>query len=173
MMMNIEHIYSIFLFQALYIYDEHISEAICYLFQNSLLHRAQSDLVVKLSPTQSPSNPTCVQQRTKVFPSSWCVKTLKTSCFSNPGKTKLRRRNYILSYRSTAPEVGIDLATPLQRPSWNQGMCSRLSASTARLSQGVTKKAFLPRIMLRSPSPSKAAPRPCSPWAMAWTRSAA
>ena len=56
---------------------------------------------------------------------------------------------------STAPEVGILLATP-----FNLFFKKRLDllASTAKESEGVTKK-FLPRIMFRSASPSQAAPK--------------
>ena len=56
---------------------------------------------------------------------------------------------------STAPEVGILLATPRildLRKSYE------FVAKTAKESDGVTKK-FFPKIMLRSASPSQAAPK--------------
>ena len=60
--------------------------------------------------------------------------------------------------RSTAPDVGMDRATPL-KPPWvlKNGMLSALATMTAKESDGLTKNCF-PRIMLRSPSPSAAAP---------------
>ena len=59
---------------------------------------------------------------------------------------------------SSAPPVGIERATPL-RPDLKYGMHScAFAAIIATLSLGLTKK-FFPRIMLRSPSPSDAAPK--------------
>lgn len=57
---------------------------------------------------------------------------------------------------SSAPEVGIDLATPVNplfgKTAW------ALAASTATESEGVTKN-YLPKIMFLSASPSQAAPK--------------
>mmetsp|Transcript_55333 Transcript_55333/g.165903 ORF Transcript_55333/g.165903 Transcript_55333/m.165903 type:complete len:227 (-) Transcript_55333:195-875(-) len=64
-----------------------------------------------------------------------------------------------LATRSTAPEVGMERATPL-RPPWaaKKGMASAYAAIIARESDGVTKN-WDPRIMFLSPSPSAAAPK--------------
>ena len=59
--------------------------------------------------------------------------------------------------RSTAALVGMDRATPAM-PFAYPGASVALAARMARLSEGVTKNR-LPRIMLRSPSPSDAAPK--------------
>ncbi len=67
-----------------------------------------------------------------------------------------------LATRSTAPDVGIDRATP-ESPFFKYGIWQALAAITAKLSQGVTKKAFRPSTMFRSPSPSNAAPKSWSP----------
>mmetsp|Transcript_2529 Transcript_2529/g.4754 ORF Transcript_2529/g.4754 Transcript_2529/m.4754 type:complete len:296 (+) Transcript_2529:147-1034(+) len=64
---------------------------------------------------------------------------------------------FFLATRSTAPEVGIDLAQPL-RPSLNCGIRSALATSMAKESEGEMKNCE-PRIMLRSASPSAAAPK--------------
>jgi formamidopyrimidine-DNA glycosylase len=61
--------------------------------------------------------------------------------------------------RSTAWLVGMDRATVLSPPwSRKKGMASALAAINAKESDGVTKN-FLPKIMLRSASPSAAAPK--------------
>ena len=49
-----------------------------------------------------------------------------------------------LATKSSAPEVGIDLATPQSPFFLKYGMCSLLAAMTASESQGVTKNAFRP-----------------------------
>mmetsp|Transcript_4179 Transcript_4179/g.15319 ORF Transcript_4179/g.15319 Transcript_4179/m.15319 type:complete len:205 (-) Transcript_4179:767-1381(-) len=59
--------------------------------------------------------------------------------------------------RSSAAAVGIDLASPLS-PLLKYGMHWAFAAMMATESEGVTKK-LLPKIMLRSPSPSDAAPK--------------
>ncbi len=56
---------------------------------------------------------------------------------------------------STAPDVGILLATPLIFYFKNR---SEWAAKIARESEGVTKK-FLPKIIFLSASPSQAAPK--------------
>mmetsp|Transcript_44837 Transcript_44837/g.124674 ORF Transcript_44837/g.124674 Transcript_44837/m.124674 type:complete len:239 (+) Transcript_44837:603-1319(+) len=63
---------------------------------------------------------------------------------------------FFLATRSKAPEVGMERAHPF-RPSLNCGMRSELAASMANESDGETKNWEL-RIMLRSASPSAAAP---------------
>merc|ERR1719261_1636477 len=61
-------------------------------------------------------------------------------------------------FLSNAAAVGMDLATPF-KPDLKYGMHScALAAIIATESDGVTKKLF-PKIMLRSPSPSEAAPK--------------
>ena len=54
------------------------------------------------------------------------------------------------AHLSTAPLVGILRAYPFTPVFWKYGMASMLAAMTARESQGETKNAFFPRIMLRS-----------------------
>lgn len=55
-----------------------------------------------------------------------------------------------IQYLSMAPAVGIDLANPLTPVFWKYGIHSKLAANTANESDGVTKNAFLPKIMFRS-----------------------
>ena len=55
-----------------------------------------------------------------------------------------------IAHLSTAPLVGILRAYPFTPVFWKYGMASMLAAMTARESQGETKNAFFPRIMLRS-----------------------
>ena len=63
-----------------------------------------------------------------------------------------------MATRSSAPDVGMDLATPLRPPLEEKyGMQLACAAMIATESDGVTKKRS-PRIMLRSASPSAAAP---------------
>ena len=59
--------------------------------------------------------------------------------------------------RSGAWEVGMERATPA-KPSLYPGTKWALAVMMAKLSLGVTKK-LLPKIILRSPSPSDAAPK--------------
>ena len=63
-------------------------------------------------------------------------------------------------YLSRAPLVGMLRAYPLHGLDLKYGMQSKLLAMTANESHGVTKNALPPKIMFRSQSPSKAAPRP-------------
>ena len=63
----------------------------------------------------------------------------------------------LVATRSSAAAVGMERARPL-RPSLKYGMHFAFAAMMATESEGVTKK-LLPRIMLRSPSPSDAAPK--------------
>mmetsp|Transcript_2328 Transcript_2328/g.8215 ORF Transcript_2328/g.8215 Transcript_2328/m.8215 type:complete len:206 (-) Transcript_2328:239-856(-) len=60
--------------------------------------------------------------------------------------------------RSRAAAVGMDRATPLSPPAKYGMHLGPYAAMMATESQGVTKNLF-PRIMLRSPSPSDAAPK--------------
>ena len=75
-----------------------------------------------LLPTKS--NPASIKERAEVFPPSWCVEALKTSSFcysASVGIGIIVLQTILLgllfwSYLSTAPEVGMDLATPLHLP---------------------------------------------------------
>mmetsp|Transcript_25761 Transcript_25761/g.86570 ORF Transcript_25761/g.86570 Transcript_25761/m.86570 type:complete len:321 (-) Transcript_25761:579-1541(-) len=80
--------------------------------------------------------------------------------FQPVGVSKHLRPSFCAT-RSTAREVGIDRATARRPPrsGANHGThFSTLAARTARESEGVTKN-WRPTTMLRSPSPSKAAPK--------------
>jgi len=75
----------------------------------------------------------------------------------HPVGTSNRLSPLAAATRSRAADVGMDRATPFSPPA-KKGMASALAAMMATESEGVTKNC-LPRIMLRSASPSCAAPK--------------
>lgn len=102
---------------------------------------------------------TGVHQIAEKFPSSWhfekfFARVLRHTknhknhyFFQNIEENDVKSQN---SYRSTAPAVGILRAYPLTPFRLKYGMVSKFAANTANESDGVTKNAFFPRIILRS-----------------------
>ena len=86
------------------------------------------------------------------------LESIKLPKYFQPVGVSKRSKFKSLATRSTAPLVGMDRATAFRPPcDLKNGMASAFAAITASESEGLTKN-FDPRIMLRSPSPSAAAP---------------
>lgn len=66
--------------------------------------------------------------------------------YFHPVGTSKNFISFLEATLSTAAAVGMDLAYPLIPVFWKYGINFRLAANTAKESEGVTKKAFFPKI---------------------------
>mmetsp|Transcript_24033 Transcript_24033/g.65020 ORF Transcript_24033/g.65020 Transcript_24033/m.65020 type:complete len:203 (+) Transcript_24033:791-1399(+) len=88
----------------------------------------------------------------------YCSQSIRLPKNFQPVGVSKKEKSRASATTSRAPEVGIERATPLIPPA-NCGIAALpFAARMATESEGVTKKP-LPRIMLRSASPSAAAPK--------------